>query len=123
MQDGFIKSFVADAAFTGCELTAFGTGDAHATPATDPTKPLVGVADTLAVRAGSMVDVQMTQIASVRAGATIVPGQRLMTDATSRAVPAVKQAGATIYTIGIAQVGAVVGDTFPALINLGAIDG
>ena len=65
----------------------------------------------------------MTQIATLKAGANIVPGQRLMTDANSHAVPAVKQAGATIYTIGIAQVAAVAGDLFSALIILGAIDG
>lgn len=123
MQDGFYKSRVADAAFTGCQFTAYGTQDGHAIPASDPTKPLMGVSDTLAVSPGQMVDVQMTQIGEVVAGGTIAYGDRLMTDANGRAVKAAKQTGATIYTAGYAQSGAVAGDIFPFLITLGAIDG
>ncbi len=123
MQDGFYKSRVADAAFTGCQFVAYGTQTMHATPASDPTKPIMGVSDTLAVAPGQFVDVQMTQIADLVAGGTIAYGDRLTTDANGHAVKAVKQAGATVYTAGYAQSDAVLGDIFPILIAPGAIDG
>lgn len=123
MQDGFYKSFIADAAFAGRELVAFGTADVHAVPAPGPNVPLLGVADSLAVAPGQMVDVQQTLWGEAVAGGPITRGDRIMSDASGHAVTAVKQAGSTVYTAGIAQVSAVAGDIFPFLIHLGSIAG
>ena len=123
MQDGFYKSRVADAAFAGWQFAAYGTQTMHAVPASDPTKPIMGVSDTLAVAPGQMVDVQMTQIGEVVCGGTIAYGDRLTTDANGHAVKAVKQTGATVYTAGYAQQAGVAGDIIQFLIVLGAIDG
>ena len=123
MQDGFYKSFTADVAFTGRELAAFGGADYHAVPAAGPNVPLIGVADSLAVPQGWQVDVQQTQWGEAIAGGTITRGDKLMADASGHAVTAVKQAGATVYTAGIAQISAVAGDVFPFLIVLDRIDG
>lgn len=123
MQDGFYKSFTADAGFAGRELVAFGQGDLHAVPAAGPNVPLVGVADSIPVQPNDMVDVQQTQWGEAVAGGPIAPGDRLMADANARAVKAVKQTGATVYTAGVAQTSAVAGDVFPFLIALGEIVG
>lgn len=123
MQDAFIKSRRADAAFTGFQFAAFGSGDNHVTPAAGPNVPLAGVADSLPCPAGQMVDVLMTQLADIQLGGTVAAGDRLMSDANGHAVTAAKQAGATVYVGGIAQVAGVVGDIIPALVVFDAIYG
>ena len=123
MLQGLYKSRLAALAFAPYQLAAFGPADNQVMPAIDPTKPLAGVADSLSIDAGSLVDVQMTEIAEVVAGGNIAAGDDLMADANGHVVTAAKQAGATIYTIGRAQVSALAGDVFPVLITLGAIRG
>jgi len=123
MLSGLYKSRVAAAAFAPYQLAAFGAADHQVVPAVDPTKPLAGVADSIAVPAGLLVDVQMTEIAEVVAGGTIAAGDDLMTDANGHVVTAAKQVGVTVYLVGRAQVSALAGDVIPALITLGAIHG
>lgn len=116
MQPGFIKSRPTPQAVAAYALVAFtGTGSAVRL-ATGATDPLAGIADSMGSEAGGMVDVQLTEIADVRAGGTIAPGDPLTSDASGRAVKAVKQAGVTVSVIAIAQAPAVIGDVFPALI-------
>lgn len=123
MQDGFYKSRVADVAFTGCQFVAFGAADYHAVPAAGPNVPLAGISDSLPVPVGYMVDVQMTQIADVKLGGLVAAGDRLMADANGYAITAAKQAGAIVYTGGIAQMAGVAGDIIQALVIFGEIYG
>ena len=123
MQDGFYKSRHADAAFTGYQFAAFGAADLHVAPAAGSGVPLAGVSDSLPVRAGDLVDVQMTLIADIQLGGPVAPGDRLTADANGHAVAAAKVAGAVVYTGGIAQTAGVAGDIIPAFVIFDAIYG
>ncbi len=123
MQPGLVKSCRTDAAVEPYTIIAFAGPRNAVRQASAATDPLAGIADSQGGDAGGLVDVQLSLVAEVRAGGTIAAGDRLTSDADGRAVKAVKQAGQTVAVIAIAQVPAVAGDVFDALIAPGFLDG
>lgn len=123
MSTGFVKSRRAAVDMIGYRLAAFTPNAAEVAMAAGANAPLAGVTDRIGAPAGRQVDVYFTEMAPVQAGGPIAPGDRITADAQGRAVKAVKQAGATVFTIGFAQEPAVVNDVFNVLIAPGAIDG
>ena len=116
MQPGFIKSRPTPQAVAPYAIVAFTGAGSAVRQAIAATDPLAGVADSMGSQAGGMADVQLTQIADFQAGGTIAPGDPLTSDANGRAVKAVKQVGAIVNVIALAQAPALVGDVFPGLI-------
>ena len=117
MQSGFYKSRNAASAIAGCSLAAYTANADEVTLATGSAAPIVGVTDTIDVATGELVDVQMTQLADVRFGAAVAPGDPLTADAEGRAIKAVKgAAGVIVYCIGFAQRPQVADDIGPALL-------
>ena len=123
MHDGFIKSRKSPAAIPPYSLIAFTGTASEVRTATAPADPAAGVSDSQGSDAGGLCDVQMSQIAEVRAGGTIAAGDRLTASAGGRAVKAVKQAGAVVTVWGVAQRDALENDIVPILCAFGAIDG
>lgn len=102
MNIGFTKTFHAAGAVTKRRLVAFdAAGDVL--QASAPANNLIGVSDTAGdVVLGGRIDVIMGGQPEVEAGAAIVPGAPVTTDATGRAVTA----AATNVAIGFAVEGA-----------------
>lgn len=116
MQDGFYKTRRAATAIGGCLLAAYTANADEVALAVSANAPIAGVVDTIDVPAGGNVDVQMTQLADVRFGAGVAPGDPVTADAQGRAVKAVKQVGAIVYVAGIAQRPQLEGDIGPVLL-------
>lgn len=70
-----------------------------------------------------MVDLQLTELAEVRAGGTIAPGDPVTSDANGLAIKALKVAGAEVFCLGIAQEPAVLNDVFGVLVSPFVITG
>ncbi|RYB02035.1 hypothetical protein D3272_22990 [Lichenibacterium ramalinae] len=120
MQSGFIKSRVAAGAIAPWSIAAFTGNRNEVAQATGSTTGLAGITDYLgidAVCADRMVDLQLTEVADVKAGGTIAPGDPITSDANGAAIKAVKAVGAEVFCIGIAQEPAVVGDVFGVLVS------
>lgn len=116
MRDGYIKSRLAAVTMPPCVLAAFTGTNNQVTLATGPTAPLAGVVDTMGAVAGSLCDVQMTEVADLVAGGPIAAGDPITSDANGNGVKAAKLAGQTVYCIGFAQAAHVVGDIMAVLI-------
>lgn len=102
MNIGFTKTFTAGAAVTKRRLVAF-DGAGAVIQGAAAANNLIGVADAAGdVASGSRIDVIMSGQPEVEAGAAIVAGAPVTTDATGRAITAV----ATNVAIGFAVEGA-----------------
>lgn len=123
MTTGFIKSRRTAVDLPGYVLAAFTSTRGQVTLATSGATPIAGVTDAPGGKAGSLVDLLLTEFAEVRAGGAIAPGDRITAGPDGRGVKAVKQAGATVHYVGFAQEPAVADDIIPVLIAPGAIDG
>lgn len=116
MRDGYMKSVTAATDIGPCLLAAWTGTRNQVTLATAATAPLAGPIDTMGAKAGALCDVQLTDVADLKAGGTIAAGDPITSDANGKAVKAVKVNGATVYCVGFAQEPAVADDVFPVLI-------
>lgn len=123
MSVGFIKSRRTAVDIGGYLLVAFTGTRGEVTLAKAATDPIAGVTDAMGGKAGGLVDLHLTEMADVRAGGTIAPGDRVTAGADGRAVKATKQAGVMVRYVGIAQEPAVADDIFDVLLVPGVIDG
>lgn len=126
MQSGFIKSRVAAGAIAPWSIAAFTGNRNEVAQAAGSATGLAGITDYLgidAVCADRMVDLQLTEVADVKAGGTIAAGDPITSDANGAAIKAVKAAGAEVFCIGLAQEPAVVGDVFGVLVSPFVITG
>lgn len=108
---GLIKSMAAEAAVSPYRIVKFGTTDGVVVQAAAATDLLVGVSDSLGqADAGDTVDVIVSDVGEVEAGAVIARGARLTADSQGRAVTAV----ANNMVIGVAMASATAaGDIIP----------
>lgn len=133
-----VKSYTAQGAIPKRSIVKFGTVDGTVTLAAASTDGMMGVAVSANDAAdGDRIDVARSDIAEVIAGGNITRGDQLTSDANGHAVTAARHthtentAGAyaqnattSVATvdrvIGIAEVSAVAGDIFDALIAPGS---
>ena len=104
------KSFRAASDIAPNTIVKFTTTAGEVAPATAPTDRIAGVTDNVPVSAGQMVDVAIEGVLLVKAGGTIVAGDPLTADSSSKAVAATFTAGQTKFVIGRALAPAVVND-------------
>ena len=116
MQPGFIVSRQAPAAVAPYSIVAFTAERGKVRQASADTDPLAGIADSMGAEASGMADVQVSLIADAKAGGALAAGDPVTSDASGRAVKAVKRAGVIVSVIGIAQEPAVLDDIVPVLI-------
>jgi hypothetical protein len=112
------KSYLAGTALDPSRIVMLTANDTVGL-ANSATAASIGISDELAIAAGQRVDVLMTGIAFVTAGAAIARGAPLTADATGRAIPAA--------TVGNRVVGfaledaAAAGDRIRCLISQGVL--
>ena len=120
MQSGFIKSRVAAGAIAPWSIAAFTGNRNEVAQAAGSSTGLAGITDMLGIDALSsdrMVDLQLTEVADLKAGATIAAGDPVTSDANGFGIKALKVTGAEVFCIGIAQEPAVAGDVFGVLVS------
>lgn len=98
------------------------TGQAEqATAAADR---VIGASPDLAVVAGERVDVFMSGVAYLTAGAAITPGALVMSDASGRAITAAAAAGVNVRAVGVAlEAAGAAGDVIACLMEPGTFQG
>ena len=111
------KSYDAGAAITKCRIVKFGASDGAVIQGAAAADLVVGVAEGLDVASGDRVDVIRTGIAEVEYGGTVTRGQRLVSDASGKAVTGASDQ----QTVGVAEVSGVSGDIGRVLISLGTV--
>lgn len=118
MQDGFYKSREISADIGGCLIAAFTGQGSKVAVASAASQPFAGVTDSIGGKAsGGLVDVQLTQLADLRFGATVAAGDPIMSDAFGRGIKATKPgAGAVVFVIGFAQGPALADDIGTVLV-------
>ncbi len=94
------KSFSITAALAGNLLVAFTANRGEVAPATAATQKVAGPIDLGADAAGAMVDVPMWGMSKVRLGGAVAAGDKLTSDANSKAVVATFTAAQTKYVFG-----------------------
>lgn len=94
------KSFSITAALAQHLLVAFTANRGEVAPATAATQKIAGALDMGADGAGAMVDVPMEGLAKARLGGNVAAGDKLTSDANSKAVVATFAAGQTRHVFG-----------------------
>lgn len=94
------KSFSVTAALAQHLLVAFTANRGEVAPATAATDKIAGALDMGADGAGAMVDVPMEGLARVRLGGNVAAGDKLTSDANSRAIVATFAAAQTRHVFG-----------------------
>ena len=117
MNDGFVKSYKAEAAIAGSLIVMAGIAD-HAVVAANANDALIfGIADSLGAATGGMCDVHRSGIQPVKVGGTFAAGDPLTADASGRAIKAVPEAGKVVRVVGFAEVDAVLNDVADCFIS------
>lgn len=96
------KSFQAAAAIAAYTLVKHATADDQVQAAAAATDLVIGATQDVAPALGERVDVAITGITYITAGAAITRGARLMSDASGRVITAAAAAGSNVNTIGVA---------------------
>lgn len=96
------KNFQAGAAISAFTLVKHGTADDIAVAAAAASDLVIGATQDIAPASGERVDVAITGIAYITAGAAVTRGKRLMSDASGRVIEAAAAAGTNVNTIGVA---------------------
>lgn len=121
---GLVKSYSAEGAISPCRIVKFGAVDYGVLQAAAGADKVVGVTVPLITVASSeTVDVIHDGIADVEYGAAVTRGDRLMSDASGKAILAAAAVGTNVNTIGIALVSGAAGDICPVLVAPGTFQG
>jgi hypothetical protein len=104
------KSFRATADIAPNTIVKFTANPGEVAPATAATDKIAGVTDSVAVKAGQMVDVAIEGCLPVKAGGVIAAGDPLTADASSKAVAAAFAEGVMKFVVGRALAPAVADD-------------
>jgi hypothetical protein len=101
---GLVKNFTSAGAIKPRRIVAFAAAEGRVETAVSATaKPLIGVSGVLgAVAADERIDIYLSDVQPVEAGAAFAQGARLTTDAEGRVVAAAPAATATVHIIGLA---------------------
>lgn len=127
---GIVKSFYSNsviAPFTAVKLDPSNID--YVLPATSATDLIIGVTNELGFGAsdvtyGNNVDVVLTGIAEVSAGAAIAtPGTRVTINASGQAIAAAPAAGSNVQLLGITLRTAASGDVIPVLLAQSVMQG
>mgnify|MGYP001005140415 CR=1 FL=1 len=110
------KAFKAEAAVTRRRIVKFGSTDDFVVQAAAGADLVFGVSSELDAAAGEVCDVHLAGIADVEFGGNVTRGQKLMADASGRAIAVAAGAGANVQVVGWAMVSAVLGDIGPLAI-------
>ena len=120
---GLAKSYTAGGtipAYTIVKLSAAETVVAAAA-ASDA---VLGVSEDIPSVSGERVDVTLTGISFVVAGAAVALGALVMSDASGRAITATAAAGTNVRTIGMAlEAASAAGDVIRVLLQQGSFQG
>ena len=124
------KSFFSNYVIPPYTAFKFDTAQAadYIMPVTAATDLVIGVINELGFTAndvtkGSNADGVLVGIAQLSIGATVIQGQRLMSNATGQGIPAAAAAGSNVQIIGIALQAGNAGDVIPALLQLSVMQG
>lgn len=121
-----IRNFTAtNAAIGRSRIVRFdGTTQTLVLQASASTDNLIGVAEGVEIAASERVDVVLSGVAEVVAGAAFNAGAKLTSDSAGRAVAAAPSAGTNAQIVGVAlqQAGAA-GDIVSILVAPGAVQG
>ncbi len=117
------KNYRATAAVGACLIAKLGANDGEALGAAASTDLLIGITTDIAAASGERFDVIRGGLADVVYGGTVTRGQKLTSDASSRAIAAAPGAGVNAQIIGIAEVSGVVGDLGQCLIAPSVMQG
>lgn len=122
---GLIKSYVAEAAVLPYRIVKFGSADGQVLQAAAASDACFGAANELGQNTiGSRVDVLLSGVAELEAGAAITRGALLMSDASGRAIAATAAAGTNVRTIGTALASAsAAGEIIPVELSPGSFQG
>lgn len=96
------KSFQAAAAIAAYTLVKHAAADDQVQAAASGTDLVIGATQDVAPALGERVNVAITGITYITAGAAITRGARLMSDASGRVITAAAAAGSNVNTIGVA---------------------
>jgi hypothetical protein len=118
------KNYIADVAIPAFRLVKPGTADDRVTLATASTDALIGTTTDIAAAIGERCDVQVAEISYVEAGAAIVRGAFITSDATGRAITAAPAAGVNASVAGRAlETATAAGDVIRMMQSIGQIQG
>jgi hypothetical protein len=118
MNNDFTKTYTAEAAIGVYLICKFGAADGGAALATAATDKLLGTSGNIAAASGERVEILREGIDQVTLGGTVVRGDALTVDATSRAIATVTVGN---RIIGFAEVSGVVGDVIDYAIAPGIV--
>ena len=96
------KNFLAAAAIATYTLVKHAAADDQVLAATSGADLVIGATQDVAPTLGERVDVAITGITYIMAGAAITRGARLMSDASGRVITAAAAAGTNVNTVGVA---------------------
>ena len=111
------KSFQAAAAIAAFTLVKHAAADDQVQAAAAATDLVIGATQDVAPALGERVDIAVTGITYITAGAAITRGARLMSDASGRVITAAAAAGSNVNTVGLAlESAAAAGDVIRVLL-------
>ena len=96
------KNFQAAAAIAAYTLVKHAAADDQVQAAAAGTDLVIGATQDVAPAIGERVDVAITGITYITAGAAVTRGARLMSDASGRVITVAAAAGSNVNTIGVA---------------------
>lgn len=117
-------NYIAESAITINRLVKPGAADTGVVQASAATDSITGVVNELSVVTGERVDVVHQGVAWVEAGAAIVRGAPITSDANGRGITAAPAAGANVRILGIAlESASAAGDVIRVLLEPGYMQG
>jgi predicted RecA/RadA family phage recombinase len=118
------KSFQAAAAINAYTLVKHAAADDQVQAAAAGADLVIGATQDVAPAIGERVDIAMSGITYITAGAAIARGARLMSDASGRVITAAAAAGTNVNTVGVAlEAATALGDQIRVSLNLGTFQG
>ena len=117
------KNYTAGAAIAKYRLVKFGAADGAVLQGAAAANLVIGVAESLDVASGERIDVIRAGIAEVEYGGAVTRGDKLVSDASGKAVAAAPAGGANVHVIGVAEVSGADGDIGSVFISPSVMQG
>lgn len=117
------KNYTAGAAITKYRLVKFGAADGAVLQGAAAANLVIGVAESLDVASGERIDVIRAGIAEVEYGGAVTRGDKLVSDASGKAVAAAPAGGGNVHVIGVAEVSGADGDIGSVFISPSVMQG
>jgi len=121
---GLIKTFNAGAAIPRNRIVQFGADERTVILSAAAGNSHIGVTDNIAAAAaGDVVDVVLSDVATVEYGGSVTRGSLLTADSVGRAIAATAAAGTNVRIVGIAMVDGASGDLGAVMLSPGSFQG